>query len=1191
MPGIFSLLSGRLRQVILVLLLWGAGLLPAPAQLPDYHLQFFDFAAGVRPGNILAVTRDHQGFLWILYPHSVQRYDGRSSRLFPMQGNDLSFIHCDDRGRVWVGNSRQTWYFKEKQRDFVKVPLHQADSLNRRGVVFDMPGDEIWQITISGFYKLNATLDSFVQVPDAVPVTTPLNIRCFANYQGTLFFGSRGQLYRYKPGTNKLDSLPDYGMRKIMPVNGDSVLLNSWSTHSWWFNFSKATVHAASPPPHVRPGNNKGAFSARGLVTICDNTVMIPSMDGLYEYDLSTKVYRRLLFYHMGRAINSGDLANNIYADRDGYIWLTTVDGIARFPIQTHGIGLMRIKQLQDELPVGVDNIRSITEDNKGNLWLATGNGFVEWKREKNKWEIHLPKEGSHTQLAFPSIRGIAFDGKYVILAPTDLGVWLYDPAKQSYRRPRYAHDSVKLHTERDFYDGLTSLQNGNHVFPGRDGLYLMDGKTYEIRQIPSAADRENFDFVVQTGDGMIWVSTQAGLHLFNEKMEYLQRVDSPQPRLHISCGYALDEKEFLFARTDGLFTATYENGQVVVSKFTSLVDGANITSLFRDDAGFIWATSENGIYRVDVKNNKLNLFDFADNVQGYGFNMNSWFRSKDGILFVGGINGLNYLRPENFTKENGQLQVFIEEVKSSRYDTLFYALDKKAQLSYSDRSIELRFASPYFNNPEKVLYRYKIEGLDDDWNYAGNNPNLRLTSLPPGHYKLVLEATLNQADWFPGNNSFEFRIKPPFWLTPWFIILVAAVLLFLAWMLVRNRNQKIREKQEELETEQMIHYFSTGMEDQHSVESILWEVARNCIGRLQFEDCVIYMYDEDRKVLVQKAAYGPKSPKEYSIKSPIEIPLGQGITGSVAAMGKAELVNDTTKDPRYIVDDEIRLSEIAVPIMSGGRLIGVIDCEHTRKGFFTKRHLTMLSTIASICANKIIKVQTEQEHRATEQKLMATRQKMVEVEMQALRAQMNPHFIFNCLNSINRYIVKSDQATASLYLTRFAKLIRLILDNSNSQAVTLSNEMEALKLYIEMELIRFEKQFSYSIEVEPGIATDSIYVPPLIIQPYVENAIWHGLLHKEETGNLTISLQMAGSGLLECFIEDNGVGRARAKELRSKSASTKKSLGMKLTQDRLQLLSREGENGLPVIEIQDLVHDDGSAAGTRVLLRIPIDG
>lgn len=1189
MPEKKSSIFSRLRWVLIFPLFLSLGQQPALAQLPDYHLQFFDFASGVRPGTIQAVTRDHQGFLWILYPNSVQRYDGRSSRLFPMPGNDLGYIHCDENGRIWVGNNRQTWYFTEQQRSFKKVPLPTADSLIRRGMVFDMPNGELWQITVGGFYRLHPSLDSFVRIPDAVPVKTALNIRAFAQHEGTLFFISRGQLYRYKTGESRLDSLPERSIRKIMPVNSDSVLIHSWSTISYWYNFSKTTIHEALPPSQERPAHYKGAFSVRGLVNIGDSMAMIPSMEGLYEYNLITGKYRRLTLYYLGRPINSGDLANNIYADKDGYIWLTTVDGIARFPIQTQGIGLMRIKQLQDELPVGVDNIRSITEDKKGNLWLATGNGFVEWKRSSNKWDIHLPKEGSKTQLAFPSVRGIAYDGKYVILAPSDLGVWLYNPTDNSYRRPKYAHDSVRLHTERDFFDGLTTLKSGHHVFPGRDGLYVLDGRTYEMRQITSPADGENFDFAVQTRDGMIWVSTQGGLHLFNENMEYLQRINAPQPRLHITGGSVLNENEFLFARNDGMFTAKYENDKVVVNKFTSLVDGITMTSLYCDDKGFVWATSENGIYRIDIKKNKLNLFDFADNVQGYGFNLNSWFRSNDGILFVGGINGLNYLRPENFTLDNGKLRVFIEEVKSSKSDTVFYALDQKARLSYSDRSIEVRFASPYFNNPEKVSYRYKIEGLDDDWNYAGNNPNLRLTSLPPGHYKLRLEATLNQADWITSANVFEFRIRPPFWLTPWFITLVAAVLCLLTWLLIRNRNQKIREKQEELEAEQMIHYFSTGMDDQHSVDMILWEVARNCIGRLQFEDCVIYLYDEERKMLVQKAAHGPKSPKEFDIKSPIEIPLGKGITGSVALHGKAELVGDTSKDPRYIVDDEVRLSEIAVPMMSGGKLIGVIDCEHTRKGFFTKKHLTMLSTIASICANKIVKLQTEQEHRAIEQKLMATRQKMVEVEMQALRAQMNPHFIFNCLNSINRYIVKSDQATASLYLTRFAKLIRLILDNSNSQAVTLSSEMEALKLYIEMELIRFEKQFSYSIEVDEDVAADSIYMPPLIIQPYVENAIWHGLLHKEETGNLTIRLKLSKPGLLECCIEDNGVGRARAKELRSKSASTKKSLGMKLTQDRLQLLSREGESGLPVIEIEDLYHEDGSAAGTRVVLRIPV--
>jgi len=228
----------------------------------------------------------------------------------------------------------------------------------------------------------------------------------------------------------------------------------------------------------------------------------------------------------------------------------------------------------------------------------------------------------------------------------------------------------------------------------------------------------------------------------------------------------------------------------------------------------------------------------------------------------------------------------------------------------------------------------------------------------------------------------------------------------------------------------------------------------------------------------------------------------------------------------------------------------------------------------------------------------METKQKMADVEMQALRAQMNPHFIFNCLNSINRYIVKSDQATASLYLTRFAKLIRLILDNSNSSTVTLTNELEALKLYIEMEAIRFETKFTYSIKTDKNVQPDAIFVPPLIIQPYVENSIWHGLyvensiwhglLHKEEAGHLDIHVSLTNH-ILTCTIEDNGVGREKAKELKSKSASTKKSLGMKLTEDRLALLNKQTQLESTVV-ITDLYHTNGSPAGTRVIIQIPID-
>jgi LytS/YehU family sensor histidine kinase len=377
-------------------------------------------------------------------------------------------------------------------------------------------------------------------------------------------------------------------------------------------------------------------------------------------------------------------------------------------------------------------------------------------------------------------------------------------------------------------------------------------------------------------------------------------------------------------------------------------------------------------------------------------------------------------------------------------------------------------------------------------------------------------------------------------------------------------------------------------MSEHQTEDAILWDVAKNCIGRLKFEDCVIYLLDEDTDELVQRAAHGPKSPREYEIKRPMGIPLGKGIVGSVAFTGRAEIVNDTLKDPRYIVDDERRLSEISVPIVYDGKVLGVIDCEHSKKRFFTQKHLSILTTIASLCANKIIRVRAEEEKREAQMKLMSTQQKMTEVEMQALRAQMNPHFIFNCLNSINRYIVKSDQTTASLYLTKFAKLIRRILDNSNSKTVVLTNELEALKLYIEMEALRFDKKFTYEIKVDSDFSTDSVQVPPLIIQPYVENAIWHGLLHKEENGHLSIRVSMISDTMLQCTIEDNGIGREKAKELKSKTATSRKSLGMQLTENRLGLLNKHAELNASV-EIIDLQNGQEMAAGTMVILKIPV--
>ena len=175
-------------------------------------------------------------------------------------------------------------------------------------------------------------------------------------------------------------------------------------------------------------------------------------------------------------------------------------------------------------------------------------------------------------------------------------------------------------------------------------------------------------------------------------------------------------------------------------------------------------------------------------------------------------------------------------------------------------------------------------------------------------------------------------------------------------------------ERSEQLQ--RRINEFATSLSPLHTEVDILWELTRQCISVLGLEDCVIYLLDEPRGVLVQKAAYGPKNPREREIAAPIEIPLGQGIVGSVAASGQAEIIPDTGKDPRYILDDAMRLSEIAVPIVVGGRCIGVIDSEHSERGYFGEEHLTVLTSIASLTANKLVRTRAEAELRRLNQEL-----------------------------------------------------------------------------------------------------------------------------------------------------------------------------------------------------------------------------
>ncbi len=263
-------------------------------------------------------------------------------------------------------------------------------------------------------------------------------------------------------------------------------------------------------------------------------------------------------------------------------------------------------------------------------------------------------------------------------------------------------------------------------------------------------------------------------------------------------------------------------------------------------------------------------------------------------------------------------------------------------------------------------------------------------------------------------------------------------------------------------------------------------------------------------------------------------------------------------------------------------------------KSPFWKRPWFILSIVFASLAiviiyyRNILKKRERQKNKELEK--LEQERELVFLKLENLRSQMNPHFIFNALNSIQEYIILNKKNLASDYLGKFADLIRTYLNHSNRGVISLQDEIDCLEMYLELEELRFEDKLMYSFDIDTAVDTESISIPTMLIQPYVENALKHGLLHKKDNRKLSITLKASPQDkTISCIIEDNGVGREKALLIKEKKAKMHKSFGTKATQDRLYLLNY-GKTKRIGVSIEDL-HDPitQKPTGTKVFITIPI--
>ncbi|MEO7044689.1 MAG: histidine kinase, partial [Ferruginibacter sp.] len=650
-------------------------------------------------------------------------------------------------------------------------------------------------------------------------------------------------------------------------------------------------------------------------------------------------------------------------------------------------------------------------------------------------------------------------------------------------------------------------------------------------------------------------------------------------------------------SRYSGVFRLTKNDKDSFNILNLSQSDGltSNFIKAVREDVnGNFWIAFFQGLDKLIPKNNKFQIFNFS-RVNNYYASILGMETGENNILWLATREGIVKIK-DGELENSPSLPVYITRIYSS--DSAYPLRASKLKFNYHQKDLQFDYSSPAYINEKQILYSYRLSGNDQlGWSVASNQHTVSFADLSPGKYQFQVKSLGWNGIW-GAPARIDFQITPPFWNTWWFIFLAVLCIAILIYLFVKWRIKNIKavgaeklklqrlsaeQYRNELELAQITNYFSTSLIDKNSVDDVLWDVVKNLIGKLGFVDCIIYLWNEDGTKMIQKAGLGPKGSTEEINKQYFDVSPGQGVVGYVMQTKESVLIHDTSKDPRYRPDEMIRSSEIAVPVIYNNDVIGVIDSEHHEKNFFTTRHLHLMNTIAALIANKIKSFEAEQSLLRSRIEIYSMNEQLSKAKLEALRSQMNPHFIFNCINSIDALIQSNDKYYATVYLNKFAKLLRNILDSSKQNTVSLSRDLETLQLYIELEKFRHENKFTAAIEADDELLQDDYKVPPLIVQPFVENAILHGLRYRDDNnGHLTIRVTKQ-LNCIQYIIEDNGVGRNTNNKQIQKD---KISYGIAMSNERVRLFNNEENASVKII---DLIKT-GKPVGTRVEVSLKIE-
>jgi ligand-binding sensor domain-containing protein len=917
----------------------------------------------------------------------------------------------------------------------------------------------------------------------------------------------------------------------------------------------------------------------------------------------------------------SGDKINYLFQDIPGKVWVCTASGLNLLDIQT-GKVFHYNSRFTGERSSPANDITFICKDSRGFYWIGSHFGVVRSNPSTRESVRYLHRPGDESSLSCNHITCIFEDSAHHIYIGTEKGLNLFNEENGTFRRMLYQQDEASkaetchITSILDDDEGnlwVTTDGNGVKILNGADSVFsilndpknrrsINNNRVYDMFRDkignlwfgtmigvaklnkysadfelflhnPSSTNSVRNNIIwsfLEYKPGVFWVSTEDGISIYDRPAGRFSRFEDKYP----FAARLVKKRVWAFSRdyTGGVWIGTEKEGLYFFDgknrilenhrpssqeKFT--ISGLNIHALLEDSNRQLWVGTNNGLDVIDLQTKTVKVFrhDPGDDKSIAGNTVYDILEDEHGNIWLAASNGLC-----RYDKTSDSFDTY-SVMQQNNFDLLpvrFFSIFEDAN---GDFWLGSRESGLFMFDKEKKVFKsfttkdglpdnmvYNI--IEDDEGFLWLNTNWGIS-----RFDRQNDSFLN-FDVTDGLQSNEFNSNAS--------LKSSSGLIFFGGMKGFNVFDPARIKLNTNVPEIVITGFKI--------------LNREQPGEL-FPGDTIRLNHKDNFFTFVFAAMDYTNP----LKNHFSYKLENYNRDWIDVTAGHHFANFTKVEPGNYVFRVIGSNNNNVWNREG-TAIHIIITPPWHQTWFFKIALAII-IIGAIWLFLVFRIRHIRRKHEIQKKVLQIEKQLFEIQQKALRLQMNPHFIFNSLNSIQSYILSNDTDLAVNYLGRFSQLMRLILSNSRESLIPLADELHALKLYIEIEQLRFENKFTYEIVVDPSIDEEFTGVPPMIIQPYVENAIIHGLVHKPDRGHLKLQFTQQGPNIL-CLIEDDGIGRDKATEIKRNSGINTESKGMMITNERIEILREKTHKDFDV-KIIDLKDNKGNPAGTRVELVIAI--